>query len=137
VKAGHVGTIAEAFDRYLSEGKPAFVARVGVPVAEVVALVGRASGLASLAHPGKLKRDALVGTLAGAGLPAIEVYHPDHDEAAVHRYRRMATRYGLLVTGGSDYHGPGSGRTSGLGRVSLPADDYARLEAWAARARGC
>jgi hypothetical protein len=136
VKAGHVGTMAEAFDRYLAEGQPAFVARTGVGAAEVVALVGRAAGLASLAHPGKLKRDAIIGALAGAGLAAIEVYHPDHDEAAIRRYRRMATRYDLLVTGGSDYHGPGSGRTSGLGRVSLPADDYARLEAWAARAAG-
>ena len=46
-------------------------------------------------------------TLAAAGLAALEVFHPDHDDADVERYRAMAAEYGLVATGGSDYHGPG------------------------------
>jgi hypothetical protein len=55
------------------------------------------------------------------------VFHPDHDDADVRRYVEMARRAGVLVTGGSDYHGPGSGRTGGLGRVGLPAEAYEAL----------
>ena len=135
VDAGHVASVAEAFDRYLAEGRPAFVPRLGAAPADVIALVARAGGLSSLAHPGKLHDDGIVPPLVEAGLPAIEVHHPDHREADVERYQGMASKYGLLVTGGSDYHGPGSGRTSGLGRVTLPAAEYERLAARAGWAR--
>jgi predicted metal-dependent phosphoesterase TrpH len=127
VRSGHVRSIAEAFERFLGEGRPAFVARRGASPQEVLTLVARAGGLTSLAHPGKLRRDEIIPDLVDAGLSAIEVHHPDHHPIDVTRYRRMADSYGLLVTGGSDYHGPGSGRTSGLGRVTLPREDFNRL----------
>lgn len=127
VAAGHVADFREAFDRYLAEGRPAFIERVGIPPAEVVALVARAGGVASMAHPGKTKKDHLIPDLIAAGLPAIEVYHPEHDADDTARYRQMATTFDLLVTGGSDYHGPGSGRDQALGSVHLPAADFARL----------
>lgn len=133
VAAGHARDITDAFDRFLAEGRPAFVERVGAAPAAVVAIIGRAGGLASLAHPGKTGVDALVGELAAEGLTAIEVYHPDHDAGTTDRYREMAARYDLLVTGGSDYHGPGSGRDAAFGRTSLPAGEFARIEARAAR----
>jgi predicted metal-dependent phosphoesterase TrpH len=127
VRAGHVQSIPDAFERYLGEGRPAFVSREGAPPADVVALVARARGLTSLAHPGKLRDDSLIPGLVDAGLPAIEVHHPDHDIVDVNRYRQMAATYGLLVTGGSDYHGPGSGRTAALGQVTLGRADFDRL----------
>jgi predicted metal-dependent phosphoesterase TrpH len=127
MRAGHVRSIAEAFDRFLAEGRPAYVPRRGAPPHQVLALVAGAGGLTSLAHPGKLRRDEIIPELVEAGLAAIEVHHPDHDPLDVNRYRRMAESYGLLVTGGSDYHGPGSGRTAGLGRVTLPREDFDRL----------
>lgn len=139
VQAGYVATIAEAFDRYLGEGRPAYVARQGASPCEVVRLVTHAGGLASLAHPGKLRRDEIIPDLVDAGLPAIEVHHPDHDDVDVGRYRQLAAAYGLLVTGGSDYHGPGSGRTAGLGRVTLGRADFDRLAAragWTGRVHG-
>jgi predicted metal-dependent phosphoesterase TrpH len=119
--------MAEAFDRYLAAGRPAFIERLGAPPGAVIALIAEAGGIASLAHPGKAGLDALIGSLVSAGLPAIEAFHPDHDAADVARYRRIADTYGLLLTGGSDYHGPGSGRTGGLGRIGLPAADFERL----------
>ena len=127
VRAGHVASIAEAFDRFLAEGRPAYAARQGASPVDVIALIARAGGLTSLAHPGKLRLDAMIPPLAEAGLSAIEVHHSDHSDADTDRYRRMADRLDLLVTGGSDYHGPGSGRAAGFGRIHLPADDYARL----------
>ncbi len=127
MRAGHVRSIAEAFDRFLGEGRPAYVARRGASPQQVLALVAGAGGLTSLAHPGKLHRDEIIPELVEAGLAAIEVVHPDHDPTDVRRYQRIAETYGLLVTGGSDYHGPGSGRAAGLGRVTLARDDFARL----------
>jgi len=127
VAAGHVPDIATAFDRYLAEGRPAFVPRVGPAPADVIDRLARAGGVASLAHPGKLDDDGLVRKLVDEGLEAIEVYHPDHDEAARARYRALAVSARLLVTGGSDYHGADSGREVALGRIGLPRDDYARL----------
>jgi 3',5'-nucleoside bisphosphate phosphatase len=127
VRAGHVRTIPEAFTRFLGTGRPAFVSRRGASPADVVALVARAGGVASMAHPGKVHVDHLIPELVRAGLGAVEVYHPDHDQAATARYRELAREHDLLVTGGSDYHGPGSGREAGLGQVTLPPQDYERL----------
>jgi 3',5'-nucleoside bisphosphate phosphatase len=127
VLAGQATDVADAFDRYLGTGRPAFVPRIGPSVRDVVERVARARGVSSLAHPGKVENDDLVRGFVRDGVDGIEVHHPDHDEAAVARYRALAVSAGRLVTGGSDYHGPGSGRSVALGRVGLPRDDYARL----------
>jgi predicted metal-dependent phosphoesterase TrpH len=127
VKAGYVGSIAEAFDKYLGNGGPAFVSRRGASPADVVALVHDAGGVVSVAHPGKLKSDSLIEPLADAGLDAIEAHHPDHDAATTAAYRARAAKLGLLVTGGSDFHGRESGRVDAMGTVTLPAADFARL----------
>lgn len=130
VRAGHVATVAEAFEKYLGHGRPAFVPREGASPADVVAIVHGARGLVSLAHPGKLRRDALIEPLADAGLDAIEVFHPDHDAGKTNAYSARARRLNLLVTGGSDYHGPDAGRVDAVGRVTLPARDFEALNVW-------
>jgi predicted metal-dependent phosphoesterase TrpH len=135
VAAGHATSIADAFDRYLGEGRPAFVERIGKPPVDVIQEIKRAGGLASLAHPGKVKRDEIIPSLVAGGLDAIEVFHPDHDDTDRARYLSLARNHELLLTGGSDYHGPQSGRVSGLGRVGLPADAYEALVERAARSR--
>lgn len=127
VRAGHVDSVAEAFERYLGRGKAAFIARRGATPAEVVALVHAAGGVASIAHPVKLRRDAIIEPLVEAGLDAIEVFHPDHDYNALKHYRERAQRLGVLMTGGSDFHGRDSGRAFAMGRVTLPREAFARL----------
>jgi predicted metal-dependent phosphoesterase TrpH len=127
VAHGHARSIADAFDRYLGTGRPAFVPRRGIAPVEVIGLVGRAGGWVSFAHPGKLGRDDLLPGLAASGLGAIEVFHPDHDAEAVTRYRDLARTLGLGITGGSDYHGPGSGRAEALGSVTLPEPYFTEL----------
>lgn len=127
VAAGHVRDISEAFDRYLGEGRPAFIERIGAPPVEVMALVTRAGGVAAMAHPGKTRRDGLIGDLIDAGMPALEVYHPDHDALDTNRYLQIARTHGLLVTGGSDFHGRGSTREAAFGKTHLPSVEYTRL----------
>ena len=129
VEAGHARDIADAFDRYLAHGRPAFVARRGASPAEVIGVLSRAGGLASFAHPGKLGLDGLIAELAAAGLAAIEAFHPDHTAKDVAKYQRLAADLGLAVTGGSDFHGPGAGRVDALGQVVLPAEALAAFEA--------
>jgi predicted metal-dependent phosphoesterase TrpH len=125
IARGYVANRNEAFDRYLGQGRPAFVPRRGATPEDVIGLITAAGGLPSLAHPGLLDQDEIIPALIIAGLPAIEVFHAEHDEETVRRYRRMAERSRLVVTGGSDFHGvEGGHRQSPLGRVLLPREDY-------------
>jgi predicted metal-dependent phosphoesterase TrpH len=129
VAAGHVASISEAFDRYLTPGQPAFIPRTGAPVPDVVAMIARAGGIASLAHPGQTKRDDAIERWVAAGLPAIEVWHSHHDDEAVARYSAVAARFGLLMTGGSDFHGDDTGRVYRVGEVGASPEAFDRLTA--------
>jgi predicted metal-dependent phosphoesterase TrpH len=134
IAAGHVASRDEAFDRFLDAGGPAFVPRQGAGPEAVIALIHEAGGLASLAHPGITKRDDLLPALVDAGLDALEARHSDHDAATEARYRDLARELGVLVTGGSDFHGAGAGhRVSALGQVTLPRADFDALLARRAR----
>jgi hypothetical protein len=129
VEAGHVADMREAFDRWLGEGKPAHVPRRAPSPSDVVASIQQAGGLASLAHPGLLGDDSLIPELVAAGLDALEVHHPDHPPALTAHYAALAHEHGLAITGGSDYHGESAHGAPVLGSVTLPAEDFARLEA--------
>ncbi len=136
VAAGHVKDVAEAFDRYLADGCPAFVPREGASPREVVQLLARAGGVSSFAHPGKLGLDHLLPDLVAAGLTAVEAFHPDHAAVDRKRYLTFARTLGLAVSGGSDYHGPGSGRVEALGGVHLPDEHFETLQKRASASAG-
>ncbi len=126
VEAGHVIDTRAAFDRWLAEGHPAFIPRMGATPETVIEIIHLAGGMASIAHPGKTRIDARLASLRDAGLDALEAFHSDHDPATVARYTRLADDLGLLVTGGSDFHGdPGHGLMPGS--VTLPAPHWERL----------
>jgi predicted metal-dependent phosphoesterase TrpH len=129
VVAGHVVDTREAFDRWLGAGKPGFVPRIGAPPERVIEIIHGARGLASLAHPGATKVDDRMLALRDAGLDALEIYHPDHPPEVTERYRIIASKLGMLVTGGSDYHGD-SAHGLAPGSVTLPQRDWERLDAW-------
>jgi len=137
VRAGHVKSVQEAFDRWLATGQPAFVPRTGPSPVEVIETIHGSGGLASFAHPGVTKRDELIKPLVDRGLDAIEVYHSDHTPEDVVAYKALADRLGTLVTGGSDFHGEDASAAGGkahrmqrstLGTVTLPTDDLSALE---------
>jgi predicted metal-dependent phosphoesterase TrpH len=131
VDTGHVATTSDAFDLWLGRGRPAFVPRVGVTPATVFDRVHDAGGLVSLAHPGLTRCDELIPDFVASGLDAIEAYHTKHDAETTARYRTLANRLGVAVTGGSDYHGDEAHGAAALGDVALPPDDFARLAALA------
>jgi 3',5'-nucleoside bisphosphate phosphatase len=128
VAAGHVADTREAFDKWIGSDQPAFVQRSGPSPEMVIETIHRAGGLASLAHPGRTRIDARIPALRDAGLDALEAYHSDHDAVAAERYHRLADDLGLLITGGSDYHGDPVHGVS-IGSSTLPSECWQRLHA--------
>jgi predicted metal-dependent phosphoesterase TrpH len=128
IEAGYATDIGDAFDRLLGLGAPAFVPRLGPSPFDVVRAIEQAGGLSSLAHPATLGHDELIPVLARAGLGAIEVFHPDHDAAAIDHYRALARRHELAASGGSDYHADPAHGAPAIGAVLLPEEEYAALE---------
>lgn len=128
VQDGAVRSTDEAFERFLRPGKPGYVERERLPVAEGIALIHRAGGVAALAHPGLNHVDDRLAELAAQGLDGLEVWHPKHTPAQTQRYRQLAERLGLLATAGSDCHGAMAGNCL-LGSVSLPDEYLAALKA--------
>jgi 3',5'-nucleoside bisphosphate phosphatase len=127
VADGHVPNVAEAFNRWLSRGRPAFVPRVGASPEEVFERIHAGGGIASLAHPGLMKHDEWLPQYAQNGLDAIEVYHSDHDELTTAHYLGIAKTLRLGVSGGSDFHGDDAHGGGGPGKVSLPQKHYEGL----------
>ena len=127
IDAGHVATLDEAFARWLGRDCPAFVPRSGASPESVIRRIHAARGLASLAHPGRTRIDARLPALRDAGLDALEAFHSDHAPDERIRYVHTARSLGLLVTGGSDFHGD-SARTITPGSTSLPEEYWAAVE---------
>ena len=111
IKKGVVGSVAEAFEKYLSTGKPLYLPKEVLTPRDAIALIHKAGGVAVMAHPGLVPLDeatleARVARLASDdGLDGIEAYYSQHSPADTDRFLDLAARLGLLVTGGSDFHG--------------------------------
>jgi predicted metal-dependent phosphoesterase TrpH len=111
LKKGYVDTVQEAFDRYLGKGAPAYVDKFRFDPKEAMGLIREAGGVPVLAHPFTLyipshdQLNSLIGELFQFGLMGIEVYYPEHTKDQISLYEELAEKHGLLVTGGSDYHG--------------------------------
>ncbi len=111
VDKGIVADLSEAFDRFLGDNAPAYVPSASLIPAEAIALIHAAGGLAFLAHPGLLRlapgetaRERLAA-LKALGLDGVEVFYPKHTVPQIDRFQSLAHDLGLLVTGGSDFHG--------------------------------
>ncbi len=105
MERGYVQSIEEAFDKYLGKGGLAYVNPPRITPQQAIDLIRKAGGVAVLAHPGLYNDDELVEELIVYGLDGLEVWHPDNREDGVERYYRLADEYGLIMTGGSDFHG--------------------------------
>lgn len=129
LEAGHVPTYDSAFDTLISKESPAYVPRVGLAPLEAVELVRAHGGVPSLAHPGTVIRlEELLPQLVTAGLSGIECYYGSHTPAWTSYCLVLAARYGLVPTGGSDFHGRGE-HGADLGGVFVPPENVEALEA--------
>lgn len=102
---GYCTNIRETFKKYLSDNGPAFVPKVALTLKDAIELIISSDGVPVLAHPGVNKRDTLIPKMVEYGLQGIEVYYPTHQPDAVKRYKRIAKKHDLVITGGSDCHG--------------------------------
>lgn len=126
IEAGHVHSVDDAFRSFLGAQARAFIPRPAFHPREAIEMIEAAGGLSVLAHPGSHVTDGVVEELRDAGLSGVEVWHPQHGSALVRRYRQLASRLGLIETGGSDFHGPH--RSTMLGDMRVPAAVLRRLK---------
>lgn len=133
VDCGHAASTKDAFERYLGTDGPLWVDRRRLGIPEALSLLHGAGGTASIAHPGAngVNRNELRG-LAEQGLDAVEAHHPEHPPNQAEAFERWSAELGMLVTAGSDYHGPRVQPGRRLGDRYLTADRFAALEARAA-----
>ena len=126
MEKNYVRTFQEAFDRFLKKGAPAYADKFRFTAKEALHFINEAKGVAVLAHPNTLNMNGyselenLILRLIEEGLKGIEVYYPEHSPLEVARYKTLAERYSLLITGGTDYHGiEKNGLNIGVGRGEM------------------
>lgn len=122
IAGGWVRDQREAFDRYLGAGRPANVEKQRITVADGIRLIHQCGGLAIVAHPGADGRRERVEPLVALGLDGLEVRHPGHSAEDMLRIGALADHFGLVKSGGSDWHGAANGLRV-LGGMRVP-------EAW-------
>lgn len=118
---------SQAFKRYLAPGAPAYVAPNGPAVEEAIKAVKDAGGKAVLAHPGAVGKVMDLGAWRDMGLDGIEAFYPVHTGAATREFIALAARYGLFVTAGTDFHGPGTERDQ-LGGFEFQEEHFGEIK---------
>jgi predicted metal-dependent phosphoesterase TrpH len=129
VEAGHVTDLRDAFDRYLARGAPAHVPLRAISATDWIAAIQKAGGLAFLAHPGNATAHRTVTHLVDVGLDGFEVWHPSHDDTLVEYYRNLADRFGLLTSGGSDFHGRFEAESDRVGEFGPSRERWDQIKA--------
>lgn len=128
IEKGYADSVSDAFDRYISPGRPAYVPRFKMVPEDAVRLLRSVHGVPVLAHPMRLfgLEDDLLPRLMQAGLLGLECYYGEYDDGAVEHLLELAEQHGLVATGGSDYHGPNIHPTP-LGARYVPVEAATRL----------
>lgn len=130
VELGYVTSPREAFSRWLGDGRAAYVPHRELAPADAIALIHRAGGTATLAHPGLSRIDPLeLETMARDGLDGLEVMHSEQPPSQREKLAALAEKLGLVATAGSDYHGPTVSPDRSFGQVQMPEEALVRLEA--------
>lgn len=134
VEKGYCQDTREAFDRFLGDGKPAWVDRFRLSGEEAIAMIHRAGGAATVAHPGTSKLEKIhLQSLAAAGLDGLEASHSDHPPSTQQKYAKWAAELKLIPTAGSDFHGEKVAPGRYLGSASMPPEHFEALRARAKR----
>lgn len=119
VKAKAVGSIYEAFQKYIGDKGPAYVLGFKLSPPEGIRLIKECGGIPVLAHPYTIRNDRLLDELIDHGFMGLEAYYPEHTQAMVNFYLNLAKEKGLLVTGGSDCHGAAKPEVK-IGSMKVP-----------------
>ena len=128
LEKGYIGSIKEAFDKYIARNGPAYVEREKITPEEAVRLVLCSRGLPVMAHPSTAPEpEAMIMKLKAAGMVGIEAYYDDYRQGQVGDLVALAKNQGLLVTGGSDYHGLDDGNETMIGAAEVPVEAVQRL----------
>jgi predicted metal-dependent phosphoesterase TrpH len=104
VRLGIASDIEHAFRAFLRRGTPGYVPSTHITPHEAIDVILKSGGIAVLAHPGRLKDYGVIPELVDRGLQGLEVFYPTHEPMQVQYFRDQASRYGLIMTGGSDFH---------------------------------
>ncbi len=126
IEKGYAGNHSEAFARYLGEDSPAYVKKHKLAPGEAINYIRTAGGLAFLAHPGNYLENG-INELLEYGFDGMEIIHPNHSADDVRRLRAMADKFGLLMSGGTDFHGF-SGRDMPMGDLDVPEEIWTDLK---------
>jgi predicted metal-dependent phosphoesterase TrpH len=128
LEKGYIDYLKEAFDKYIGLGGPAYVERFKITPAEAVTLIIKARGLPVLAHPLTAgEPEAMIAGLKEAGLAGMEVYYDNYNDNERARLAKLAKKYHLIATGGSDYHGLEDGTETMLGDARVPLESLKQL----------
>jgi len=128
IDSGAAANAVEAYEKYLVRGSKHFIDRSSASPEEAIAAINAAGGLASIAHPGKGEHMFdLILRLKSAGLRAIEAYHRMHSVNRIRQYVRFANRNDMLLTGGSDCHGPFQDYAPTVGSIAVPHEVLEKL----------
>jgi predicted metal-dependent phosphoesterase TrpH len=126
-RKGWVNSFSEAFQKYIGDNSPAYVGKFKMSPQEAIKTVLDVGGIPVLAHPHSPGEDDLISELVDVGLQGIEVYYPGYSQSQIKHYKNLADQFGLLITGGSDYHGDIKDDTI-IGRPQVPYEVVEKLK---------
>jgi len=127
MKTGKFNRHREIFDKFIGFGKPCYVPNIKLSPKGAIELLLKVGGIPVLAHPYTVGKDEYIEEFVGYGLKGIEIYHSDHTNSMTKRYKEIAERYNLLLTGGSDCHGLNKSRVL-IGSVKVPYELVEKLK---------
>ena len=128
LEKGYISSFNEAFTKYIGRGGPAYVEREKLTPLEAVALILKAKGLPVMAHPLTISdSETMIAELKVAGLVGIEVYYKDYTEDKINMLAKLARKYNLIATGGSDYHGLDATTETMIGDINVPIESVEQL----------
>ena len=128
VKKNLAGSIFEVFKKHLGDNCPAYVLGFRFSPEQAIKLIKKAGGIPVLAHPYILKKDELIHKFIEQGIMGLEVHYAEHSQSMVNFYRNIAKEKGLLITGGSDFHGNAKPEVK-LGSIKVPYELVEKLKA--------
>jgi 3',5'-nucleoside bisphosphate phosphatase len=130
-KKGKIACVRDAFAKYIGENSPSYVKKFKLSPGEASDIIKNAGGVSVLAHPKtintkKKSLEDILKIMIDGGIQGIEAYHSDHNKKDVSEFKKLAEKYNLLITGGSDCHGLGKKHVL-LGKVKIPYELVEKL----------